>query len=103
MRGALTFVLLAVIGMIALCPVFGCFSVPGAHPCCPRHHVPFGTRDCPTMALERAQVTAPVTLALPVAALAEGLLPQPGPTTFPSVEPIAPSHDIILTLRVLRI
>jgi hypothetical protein len=101
MRALVTLALVGLlVAVVALCPAFACLA-PAAHPCCPHHKAPAAAQDCPSLALEKGKLAAPLSFAAPVAAAAVPALR----IESAAPAPVNPSHpeNILLLVRVLRI
>ncbi len=103
MRTAVTVaIVLALLGVVGLCPAFACFAPGMAHPCCPHHKAPAAARDCPSMVLETGKA-APVQSAAVVAFAPAWVAAPMEAASLPPVTPAAVSQELILLLRQLRI
>jgi hypothetical protein len=95
-------VMLALLGVVALCPAFACFAPASAHPCCPHHKAPVAARDCPSMVLETGKASPVLSAAVESPEIAH--VPLPIEAAFlPAAAPAAVSQELILLLRTLRI
>ena len=102
MRTALTVaLLLALLGVVALCPALACFAPASAHPCCPHHKAPAALQTCPSLVLETGR-TVPFVFAAVPAAVSAPLLPPAAPAGAPAPA-LADSRDVLLLLGTLRI
>jgi hypothetical protein len=103
MRTAVTVaVLLALLGVVALCPAFACFAPAAAHPCCPHHKAPVSARDCPSMVLETGKAAPVLSVAMAVST-AGITAPVVESTPLSVAAPVMVSRELILLLRTLRI
>ena len=105
MRTAVTIaVVLALLGVVALCPAFACFAPAAAHPCCPHHKAPAASENCPSLVLENGKAS-PIFSAVAAGPSATGMAAPRIETTssLPADAPVEGARELILLLRTLRI